>query len=478
MALHLAAHTLSDEPRSPITNVHLNSDCTLFASSTLEGWVIYQTNPLQVISRKDLADSSLSICLPLERTNLIFLVGGPPTPLYPPNKVVLFDVKADRAVAELEFRENVRGLAARRDRLVVALRRRVIVFVLGQGQTGIWREGTYATTDNPKGLVTLASSPGSSVLAFPGRQPGQIQVVRLPALDMSLPNIPPPPSHDPTSAPYPAVSVLLAHSSALSAISVTPDGRLLASASKQGTLVRIWDAQTSRLVKELRRGTDSAEIFSLSLRADGGAVAVSSDKGTVHVWDLTRRKKDGAPQQEPASGASTPRQKQLSMLKPYLPKYFSSEWSHSQFRLPAPAPPASRLPFSLSNPSNYPSTAFSSSGAAGAANAAPTVEDDVCICAWIDGNRDSARSATNNTASDFQSAQLVAITRSGGWFRIAFDSEPPPKSDPKGKGRATDERPGSRAGTKVSEGVIGLDKDSTSDCRVVEYRRFGQKDGW
>jgi hypothetical protein len=57
MALHLAAHTLSDEPRSPVTNVHLNADATLFASSTIEGWVIYQTNPLQVVSRKgDWAD--------------------------------------------------------------------------------------------------------------------------------------------------------------------------------------------------------------------------------------------------------------------------------------------------------------------------------------------------------------------------------------------------------------------------------------
>lgn len=153
------------------------------------------------------------------------------------------------------------------------------------------------------GLVSLASAAGSSILAFPGRQPGQVQITRLPALDSTLPAMPPPPSHDPTSAPYPAVSVLLAHTSALAAISVTPDGRLLASASKQGTLVRIWDTQTSRLVKELRRGTDSAEIFSLSLRADGGAVAVSSDKGTVHVWDLHRHKKDAEAQQQQESGS-------------------------------------------------------------------------------------------------------------------------------------------------------------------------------
>lgn len=164
------------------------------------------------------------------------------------------------------------------------------------------------------------------------------------------------------------------------------------------------------------------------------------------------------------------------MLKPYLPKYFSSEWSHSQFRLPAPASPPSRLPYSLSNPSSYPSTAFSSEGPT-TATSASTVEDDVCICAWIDGSPDDGQNE-RPVPSDFRSSQLVAITKSGGWFRIAFDSEPLSKADLKGKGRASEERSGPHAGVKATEGVIGLDKDSTSDCRVVEYRRFGQKDGW
>ena len=164
------------------------------------------------------------------------------------------------------------------------------------------------------------------------------------------------------------------------------------------------------------------------------------------------------------------------MLKPYLPKYFSSEWSHSQFRLPAPASPPSRLPYSLLNPSNHPSSAFSSAGTS-TATSAPTVEDDLCICAWIDVPPDDGQNE-RPTPSDFRSSQLVAITRSGGWFRIAFDSEPMSNADLKGKGRASEQRSGPRTGAKATEGVIGLDKDSTSDCRVVEYRRFGQKDGW
>lgn len=163
----------------------------------------------------------------------------------------------------------------------------------------------------------------------------------------------------------------------------------------------------------------------------------------------------------------------MSILKPYLPKYFSSEWSHSQFRLPAPAPAASRLPFSLSNPTNFPSQAFTSSTSA---NAAPTIEDDICTCAWINPTEVEGDGLPSQTG-ELAGSQLVAITRSGGWFRVAFDVEAESSEDRKGKGRAH-ETAADRSRTAPREGAIGLDKESTSDCRVAEYQRYGQKDGW
>lgn len=170
MALKLPAHQLSDAPQSDIVGITFNASSSLFATSTSEGWVIYRTEPLAVISRRgeqlpslarstysrsgtaEFPNSSLRFVLPLAQTNLLFLVGGPPCPLYPPNKVLFWDDKLGKTVAELEFREDVRGLVARRDRLVVVLRRRVIVFVLGKGGMGVWREGVYQTTDNLNGM--------------------------------------------------------------------------------------------------------------------------------------------------------------------------------------------------------------------------------------------------------------------------------------------------------------------------------------
>jgi len=217
--------------------------------------------------------------------------------------------------------------------------------------------------------------------------------------------------------------------------------------------------------------------------------------------------------------ASTQRQKQFNILKPYLPKYFSSEWSHSQFRLPPPAPPASRLPFSLSQ-----ATEAGSAGPGGSRSATPTVEDDVCICSWVEvdvpetetilnkgkgkvpapgpghaprSSRDSSspgshRHASENdrpgnhqrrsslrsaSATSYEPApppagpmkehQIVVLTHSGGWFRISFGHR---------AGGAKEGGAGGEGGGAAPS--FGLGRDSTHDCRLEEYRRFGSKDGW
>jgi WD repeat-containing protein 45 len=82
-------------------------------------------------------------------SSVLFLVGGGRSPRYPPNKVVFWDDALGKEVAELEFRERVRGVACRRGWLAVALRRRVVVFQLG---ASVARYGEWDTADNPRGM--------------------------------------------------------------------------------------------------------------------------------------------------------------------------------------------------------------------------------------------------------------------------------------------------------------------------------------
>jgi hypothetical protein len=79
---------------------------------------------------------------------MLFLLGGGRSPRYPPNKVIVWDDILGREVAELEFRERVRGFASRRGWLAVALYRRVVLFEIGER---ISRHAEWDTSDNPRG---------------------------------------------------------------------------------------------------------------------------------------------------------------------------------------------------------------------------------------------------------------------------------------------------------------------------------------
>lgn len=94
--------------------------------------------------------------MPLHTSSLLFLVGGGRSPRYPPNKVVLWDDALGQEIAELEFRERVRGLACRKGWLAVALRRRVVVFELG---AAVSRYGEWDTCDNPRGTYNATIHP-------------------------------------------------------------------------------------------------------------------------------------------------------------------------------------------------------------------------------------------------------------------------------------------------------------------------------
>lgn len=103
--------------------------------------------------------------MPLHSSSLLFLLGGGRSPRYPPNKVILWDEPSGQEVAELEFREKVRGLACRRGWLAVALRRRVVAFEVGETVT---RYGEWDTCDNPRGESQsfMLYTPSSAIRTF------------------------------------------------------------------------------------------------------------------------------------------------------------------------------------------------------------------------------------------------------------------------------------------------------------------------
>ncbi|EFP91705.1 uncharacterized protein PGTG_17561 [Puccinia graminis f. sp. tritici CRL 75-36-700-3] len=89
--------------------------------------------------------------------------------------------------------------------------------------------------------------------------------------------------------PHPSTAILVAHTTPLASLAITPCGNLVATASVTGTLIHIWNAKSAALVREPRRGTDVGEIRGLLFRPDGLVICTTSNKGTIHVWTLAEK---------------------------------------------------------------------------------------------------------------------------------------------------------------------------------------------
>ena len=131
-----------------------------------------------------------------------------------------------------------------------------------------------------------------------------------------------------------------AHNSSVSAITLNFDGTLLATASDKGTIIRLFNPLTAEPLKELRRGSDRAEIFSISIDVDSKWLGCTSDKGTVHIFSLSRlglkhlKKDDEEEEGKIEDEKSKPKNnKHVFRFMKKFSKYFDSEWSFAKFRV-------------------------------------------------------------------------------------------------------------------------------------------------
>jgi WD40 repeat protein len=203
-----------------------------------------------------------------------------------PNSFHFWDLALDRELTRFNLFEPIKGLRINAKFLAVILDTRTVVFQHQRLNRNAFNKAysselavnsnetmtapnrphsLHGTTNNTFALASLHEN----LLVLPAQSPGQVQLITLkPEIESSTKR------------------VLRAHKTALRCMALSPDGTLLATASIQGTLVRVYQCSTLDQILEFRRGMEMAVIYSIAFSPENRWLACTSDKGTLHVFDL------------------------------------------------------------------------------------------------------------------------------------------------------------------------------------------------
>uniref|UniRef100_S4RER8 WD repeat domain 45 n=1 Tax=Petromyzon marinus TaxID=7757 RepID=S4RER8_PETMA len=284
-----------------------------FCCAMESGLRIYNVEPLMEKAHLDVDQvGSVGRVEMLHRSNLLALVGGGSSPKFADNSVLVWDDARegrdarDKLVLDFTFTSAVLAVRMRHDKIIVVLRYRIYVFTFPDNPQKIFE---FDTRDNPDGLCELCPSLEKPLLVFPGHKCGSLQLV-------DLSNTKPGTS----SAPF----TINAHQGEIACIALNQPGSLVASASKKGTLIRLFDTQSKVKLVELRRGADPATLYCINFSHDSSFLCVSSDKGTVHVFALKDTHLN-----------RTSTLARVGKVGPVIGQYVDSQWSLASFTVPA-----------------------------------------------------------------------------------------------------------------------------------------------
>ncbi|GJM94730.1 hypothetical protein PR202_ga11403 [Eleusine coracana subsp. coracana] len=317
------ADDVKKEAAPQLLSVSWNQDRSCFTAATTADFRVFRCRPFGEYLRRVHEDGGgFAVAEMLFRSNIFATVASSSSNNNTRDhfNVEVWDDITHKCLWQRGFPTAVRSVRVSRERIAVVVDRVVRVYPLFKPTRLLCK---VETTPNPRGLCCLSCrSDETTVLACPGTVKGQVRVERL--------------DEDTTR-------FIEAHSSDVACMEMTLDGTVLATASVKGTLVRVFNTVDGTCLQEVRRGRDSAEIYSIALSPDLRWLAVSSDKGTLHVFSLRIRgagQKDAADVPSAASVSlaqpnTVPNARSsLSFMKGFLPNYFSSEWSFAQFHLP------------------------------------------------------------------------------------------------------------------------------------------------
>lgn len=281
--------------KSKILYLSFNQDYSCISCGTTDGFVIYNIDPFKIRYQQKFG-KGIGIAEIFYKSNLIALVGGGDDPKYPTNKLVIWDDYRGKQIADIDAEHRICGVKFNQECFVIVCQNSVKLFNF-KNMTFIDKVDTY---DNPNGVCALSTNEQCRILVTPGTKPGYISIFNYETKTRKS---------------------FKCHDHQITSLSLNSDATKIATASDQGTLIRVFDLPTQTKFREVRRGSDSCEIYGIHFSKDSKCLVVTSSKNTIHIFSLCKEHKNTTSNLQPLG---------------LFTSFFSSEWS--LFSVPWKAP--------------------------------------------------------------------------------------------------------------------------------------------
>ena len=243
-----------------------NQDNKFFSIGTENDFFIYQTEPFKGPYKGNMK-GGIGVVEMIENSNFIALMGGGTIPRYGKNTLVIWDDNEKRAISELKFSTPIKLVKYKKDYLFVICQKMIYIFYFENFQNLYKIE----TGDNTKELIAINQSPKNTIIAYPSKKGGKITIKKI------FSNI----NEDNKSE-----ESYQLHDDGVSKISINYTGTLIASANENGTIIRIHSCEDGSFLMEFKRGHDKAKINTICFDNETKFMAVSSSKGTIHIFSM------------------------------------------------------------------------------------------------------------------------------------------------------------------------------------------------
>jgi WD40 repeat protein len=265
-----------------------------------KGFYIYNVDPFKKILSHNI-EGGVSIVKMLYESNIILFVGRNTRSTYPDNKLIIWDDDKKRVLGEISFNYKILGVEVNQKYIAVVTEHKIFIYAF---ETLLLLK-SIETFSNPRGIVALSMK--NDFVVFPNNNLGTISIYHIISNQLLQ---------------------IKAHSNHIDYIYINKDCKYIVTCSEKGTIVRIFDTDNGNLIDEFRRGMEAARISDVVMKDDNSLLLVSSDRGTIHLFQTQLSgPKDRTNLPMANNGYS------IGLFRNIIPSYFTLKKSVVQFQM-------------------------------------------------------------------------------------------------------------------------------------------------